>query len=98
MENGKVQEAVEIALDLLKNESETHQAASAAFPPEITSLHIQTSVSKYEDEISTASKRSVCCSWGRFVATKNIYKIHHSANILLSLQCYLDHCHQDENS
>ena len=85
IEDHRAQEAVEIALDLLRNKFETHQAALAAFPPEITSSYIRTLVSKYKDKISTISKRSVCCLYNRFVATKNIYKIYISNKILLSL-------------
>ena len=98
IEDYKAQEAIEIALDLLKNKFEICQAALAAFPPEIILSYIWTLVSKYKDKISTASKRSVCCLYSRFVVTKDIYKIYISNKILLSLQYNLDYCSQDENS
>jgi hypothetical protein len=65
MEPDRAHEALKIAVGLLADEFELQEAASDAFPPEITSSHIRTSVSKYEDEMSAASERSVCYSCGR---------------------------------
>jgi hypothetical protein len=45
------------------------------FPPEIASSHIRTSVNKYEDEMSAALQRSVCCSCGKFIAGRDIYEV-----------------------
>src|SRR5271169_7201595 len=74
-EDPRALEAVKFAISLLEEEFEQREAASEAFPPEISSTHIRTAISKYEDEISAASERSVCCSCGSFVATGDIYKI-----------------------
>jgi hypothetical protein len=68
-------EAVRVALHFLEDEFNRQEAASEVFPPKISSSHIRTSVSKYEDEMSTASKRSVCCSCGKLVPTTDVYGI-----------------------
>src|SRR5271154_2511056 len=74
-EDPRTLEAVKFAIGLLEEEFEQREAASEAFPPEISSTHIRTAISKYEDEISAVSERSICCSCGSFVATGDIYKI-----------------------
>jgi hypothetical protein len=55
-----------------------------AFPPEISSSHNQTSVGKYEDEVSAAPKSSVCCCCGKFVATVDIYQIDDANDFILA--------------
>src|SRR5271155_225320 len=74
-EDPRTLEAVKFAIGLLEEEFEQREAASEAFPPEISSTHIRTAISKYEDEISAVSERSICCSCGSFVATGDICKI-----------------------
>ncbi|KAH9203071.1 hypothetical protein DL95DRAFT_508538, partial [Leptodontidium sp. 2 PMI_412] len=49
---------VKIGIGLLRDEFDLQAAASQSFPQEITSAHIRTSITKYEDEMSTASKKS----------------------------------------
>lgn len=97
-EHAAAPEAVRLAVGLLEHEFDLRKAASAAFPPEITSSHIRTAVSKYEDELSAASERLVCCSCGRFVAMSDIYEINDHADFILPLHRTLDHCGHRENS
>jgi hypothetical protein len=98
IEDDRIQEAVEIALSLLKDEFEINQAASERFPPEITSSNISTSVSKYEDEMLDVSKRYVCCSCSKLVAIADVYEIHDNDDLVQLLQGLLDHCGHHENS
>jgi hypothetical protein len=63
-------DAVKLAVGLVEDEFGLRATASEGFPPDITSSHIRTSVSRYEDEISAASERSVCCCCGRFIAAE----------------------------
>ena len=63
------------AMRLLQNEFDLQHAASAEFPPEITSSHIRASITAYEDEMSAASQKSVCCCCGMFCPTADIYQI-----------------------
>jgi hypothetical protein len=69
-------EAVNFAVRLLEDELELREAASSQFPPAITSSVIRAAVSKYEDEMSAVSKRSVCCCCSNFAAIGDIYKIY----------------------
>jgi hypothetical protein len=48
------------AVGLLEDGFKLREAASEAFPPEITSSHIRASVTIYEDEMSAKSVRSIC--------------------------------------
>lgn len=91
-ECARAPEAVKLAVGLLEDEFELREAASKAFPPEITSSHIRTSMSKYEDEMSAASMRSVCCSCGRFVAAPHIYEIDDQPDFIRLLQGSSDNC------
>jgi hypothetical protein len=43
-------EAVKLAVGLLEDGFELRDAASEAFPPEVTSSHIRATVTTYEDE------------------------------------------------
>jgi hypothetical protein len=97
-EHNTAPEAVKLAVCLLEDEFKLREAASEAFPPKIASSHIRTSVSKYEDEMSAASLRSVCCSCGRFVAAPDIYKIDGQADFILPPQRTLDRCGYHESS
>ncbi|KAH6692768.1 hypothetical protein BKA61DRAFT_714688 [Leptodontidium sp. MPI-SDFR-AT-0119] len=89
---------VKIAIGLLRDEFDLQAAASQSFPQEITSSHIRASVSKYEDEMSAASERSVCCCCGRLIATGDVYKIDDEADFTLPPQRILDRCGHHENS
>jgi len=98
IEGNRSQETVEIALGFLRDEYELSRAASETFPPDITSSHIRTSVRKYEEIISAASKRSVCCSCGKFTATTDVYKMDDKDGLILPIQGNLDSCGRDENA
>jgi hypothetical protein len=97
-EHTRASEAVKIAVGLLEEEFNLREAASEEFPPEIVPSHIRTSVNKYENEMSAASERSVCCCCGRLIATGDIYKIHDEAHFILPPQRILDRCGHHENS
>ena len=71
----RISEALKLAVGLLKEEFDLRKRASQKFPPEISYSHIRSSVSKYENEMSIASKISICCSCGSFATTGNIHKI-----------------------
>jgi len=88
---------VKLAVGFLEHEFDIRQAASEAFPPEITSSHIRTSVGRYEDEISAASERSVCCCCGRWVTAGDVYEISEQNDFILPPQGRLDRCghHRD---
>ena len=76
----------------MANVFELREAASRAFQPDIISLHIQISISYYEDRISAASERSMCCCRDRLVAAGDIYEIDGKAYFILSLLGSLDNC------
>jgi hypothetical protein len=97
-EHATAQDAVKFAVGLVEDEFELRAAAAEAFPPDITSSHIWTSVSRYENKISSASERSVCCCCGGLIATGDIYKVRDEARLILPLQHTLDHCGRGENS
>lgn len=90
-------EAINFAIGLLEDEFKLRETASQEFPPEITSSHIRTAISKYENNMSNAQKKSICSCCGRFIATADIYKVGDSDDILLSLQHNLDPCGHNEN-
>jgi hypothetical protein len=73
-------------------------SASEAFPPEIAPSHIRTSVSKYENEMSAASERSVCCCCGRLIAAGDICEVDDEADFSLAPRHSLDHCGHQGNS
>jgi hypothetical protein len=91
-------EAVKLAVGFLEHEFDIRQAASEAFPLEITSSHIRTSVGRYEDEISAASERSVCCCCGRWATAGDIYKISEQNDFILPPEGHLDRCGYHRNS
>jgi hypothetical protein len=68
---------VKLAVGFPEHEFEFREAASEAFPKETASERIRAYVRKYEDEISAASLRYVCCSCGRFVCAQDISYSHH---------------------
>jgi Domain of unknown function (DUF6570) len=91
-------EAAKLAVGLLEEEFELRVTASEAFPPSITSSHIRASVTKYEDNMSAVSERSVCCCCGRLIAAGDIYEIYDDAHFILPPQRILDRCGRHENS
>jgi Domain of unknown function (DUF6570) len=96
-ENTRALEAVELALGFLKDEFEQHKIASQEFPPEITSSHIRSSISLYEDEMSAASQKSICCSCGKFF-TGYVYQFDNHDNFVQTHLHNLDRCGHDGNS
>ena len=96
-EDTEATKAITFALGLLEVEFKLREKASQEFPPDITSSHIRTAISKYENEMSSALNKSICSCCGRIVATTDIYKIVDSDNIVLLLQYNLDHCGHNEN-
>ena len=98
MDANRIQEVVEHALDLLRDEFELNRAALEEFPLDITSSYIRSSISRYEDEISAASKRSICCSCGKFIAIADVYRIDDKNDLILLLQGNLDNYGRDENT
>jgi hypothetical protein len=68
-------DAAKFVINFLEQEFELREAASEAFPTEITSSHIRASIAKYEDEMLAASLKSMCYSYGRFVAAPDIYEV-----------------------
>jgi len=97
-EHARASEAVKLAVGLLEEEFNLREAASKAFPPEITSSYIRTSVSKYENEMSAVSQRFVCCCCGRLIAARDIYEVGDEADFILSPRHSLDHCGHQGNS
>ena len=92
-------EALDRAIQLLEDEFEHREAASQEFPPDISASHIRVSIGKYEDEMSAASKTSVCCSCGQLVPTTDIHRIKNSSDTIDCLRDCLDNCgrHEDDN-
>jgi uncharacterized protein DUF6570 len=72
LENDPAPEVVRRAVHLLEDEFKRREAASQSFPPEISSSQIRESVSKFEDEMSAASKRTVCSSCGQYRCIKSV--------------------------
>jgi hypothetical protein len=95
--DGYAAEAVDRAVHLLEDEFEHREASSQEFPPEISASHIRVSIGKYEDEMSAASKTSVCCSCGQIVATDDIHRITDNSNTLDCLRGCLDTCGRHGN-
>lgn len=79
-------------MGFLEDEFKQRETASQAFPPEISSSHIRSSISRYEDEISAASERAICCSCGSFVPKENVYEIGDQDDFILQEQSRLDQC------
>ena len=65
-EDSKASESLTKAISLLEDEYKLQESASQEFPSEISLLHIRSSVSKYEDEMTAACERSICCCCGEF--------------------------------
>ncbi|KAL6405631.1 hypothetical protein AUP68_11392, partial [Ilyonectria robusta] len=85
-------EALDQALCFLCDELETRATASDAFPPEISFSHIRAAVARYEDQISAAAERGVCCSCGKFVPITDIYRAENGDPMLQPLEGALDNC------
>lgn len=62
-------------MGLLEEEFKLREIASQEFPPDISPSDIQSSISRYEDEMSAASERSICGCCGCFVPKKDIRKL-----------------------
>ena len=92
MENDPAPEVVRRAVHLLEDEFKRREAASQSFPPEISSSQIRESVSKFEDEMSAASKRTVCSSCGQLVPSTDVHKIGDSSRSIDCLRGCLDIC------
>jgi hypothetical protein len=90
--------ALNETLKFLRDEHDQRAAASEAFPPEISSSHIRASVARYEEDISAAARRVVCCSCGKFVPTTDIYQIDNEDPLLQPLGGTLDNCGRHEST
>ena len=86
-----------MALGFLEDEFKQHETASQEFPPEISSLHIRSAISRYEDGMSAASQRSVCCSCGKIFAG-HIYQIDDQDEFIRTHRTSLDRCGYHGNS
>ena len=91
-EISSVSEAVESAVGLLEEKFQLCKTASQAFPPDISSSHIHSAISRYEDAMTAASDRSICCSCSRFFPTTDIWKISELDDLLQLLEGHLDEC------
>ncbi|OKO94694.1 ATP-dependent DNA helicase pfh1 [Penicillium subrubescens] len=92
------QDTLNQALGFLRDEVDARSAASNAFPPEVSSSHVRTSIARYEEEISAAANRDVCCSCGKLVPKSNIYNVHDMDPLLLPLRGALDTCGRHDNT
>ncbi|KAN0086748.1 hypothetical protein V8E54_000436 [Elaphomyces granulatus] len=90
-------EALDRAIHLLEDEFEHRESASQDFPPQISASHIRVSIGKYEDEMSAASKTSVCSSCGQLIPTTDIHRINDSSNTIDCLRGRLDNCGRHGN-
>jgi hypothetical protein len=91
-------EAAKLAVGLLEEEFELRITASKAFPLSITSSYIRASITKYEDNMSVVSERSVCCCCSKLIAAGDIYEIYDGVHFILLPQRLLDRCGRHENS
>ena len=96
VEDTRALEAVRLAVALLEEEFKRREKASQEFPPEISSSHIRTAVSRYEDEMLAATERSICSCCGRFVSSADIYQVSDQDDRLHQMD--LDQCGFHENS
>jgi hypothetical protein len=97
-EDPRPSEAVQLAVGLVEEEFKLCETASQEFPPEISSSHIRSAISRYEDEMVAASERSICCSCGSFVQTRAIRKIGEEDDAIRLLEGRLDQCGHHESS
>jgi len=88
---------VKLAVGLLEDEFNIREVASRQFPPEISPSHIRSSIGKFEDEMSAAAQKSICCSCGRFFSG-HIYRIDDKDNFIQTHQVSLDCCGHHENA
>jgi len=82
---------MKLAVGLLEDEFELRQIASREFPPEVSPTHIRSPISRYEDELSAAYERSICCSCSSFF-TGYIYQIDDRDDFIALHQSSLDRC------
>ncbi|KAJ5240415.1 uncharacterized protein N7469_002006 [Penicillium citrinum] len=89
---------IDEARKLLRDDLESRNAASTAFPPVLTEAQIRASIVRYQNHIEDSSKRGVCSSCGRFVPIPEIVEMEDSDPLLLPLATHLDCCgkHGDE--
>jgi hypothetical protein len=97
-EDTRASEAVERAVGLLEYEFRLRETASEEFPPGIAASHIRSSIGRYEDEMSAASERSICCSCGIFVPTGDIYNMDDRHGFIQLQEGRLDECGHHESS
>jgi hypothetical protein len=95
-ENAGASEAVRLALGLLEEEFTLRETASRQFPSEISSSHIRSSITRYEDEMLASSERSICCSCGGFFPSGDTHEIGDQDERLQGMR--LDRCGYHENS
>ncbi|PVH90251.1 hypothetical protein DM02DRAFT_665324, partial [Periconia macrospinosa] len=96
-EDMRALDCVKLAVGLLEDEFNLREVASRQFPPEISPSHVRSSISKYEDEMSAASQRSICCSCGKFFAV-HTYHISDEDDFIQAHQTSLDRCGHHGNS
>jgi hypothetical protein len=96
-EDTRASEAVKLAVGFLEDEFKQRETASQEFPPEISPSHIRSSISLYDDEMSAASQRSICCSCGK-IFTGYIYQIGSHDDFIQTHQTSLDRCGHHGNS
>lgn len=89
---------MKFAVGLQEDAFKLSKTASQEFPPEISPLHIRSAISKYEDEMSAGSKRSICFSCGSFVARGDIYEIDDQDDFIILQPISLDQHGNYENS
>jgi ribosomal protein L32 len=65
--NTTISTIVRSAIALLESEFEERKAASADFPPNISTAVIRSSIRRYEDMMDTASRLSICGTCGELV-------------------------------
>ena len=83
-------------MDLLEEEFKLRETASQEFPSEISSSHIRSSITRYEDEMLASSERLICCSCGGFFPRGDIHQIGDQDERLQGMR--LDRCGYHENS
>jgi hypothetical protein len=67
--------ALRSAIGFLESEFEGRKVASANFPPVISNSVIRSSITKFDNIMTTSSRTSVCASCGELVRTAEIYSI-----------------------
>lgn len=89
---GRKHQLLSQALRFLHTEYEGHSHASNEFPPEITAAHIRTSMINYENELVTATSRSICSSCGRLVRATDLCSLPNDDPSIQMVHDFLDNC------